>query len=257
MMGAGNGKPSVSQPSPNRPITRAYRRMLSQELEPQGGGQQREENGDRKRPTEDGRGDSDRPKPIKKGKYDEKNEEEVIIDDDSEYSDSEYSDAESPINQRRPAPRETPSTTRSIVAEQNHAYNESLRADKEKERVKQEKAKEKEALNDAKEKILRLKKEAEESLPVEGSTGEEGVFPLVLRLPTGKSVRRNFRATDSIHTLRQFAFSQDATPVRFEIVKYPNEVLPVGKNGDGSTLTLKDVGITKREALHVRMQERD
>ncbi|CAL8089947.1 unnamed protein product [Orchesella dallaii] len=242
VMGNGSSNDANSTPSPNRPMTRSWRRLTGQPLEQDEAQPNKGDDSSRKRPTEAGAGDG--PK-VKEGRYDEKNDQDIIFSDDE--SDTEPATPKRNLN-------ETPSTTRALVAEQNKAYNDSLRADQEKEMAKQAKLKEEQAVKDAEENIIRLKKEAKENLPSERSNDEEGVFPLVLRLPSGKSIRRNFRATDTLHTLRQFAFSQEETPVNFEIVKYPNKVLPAGENEDGSSVLLLDVGITTKEVVNVRTE---
>jgi len=246
MMGKNSSKAansSDSEPAANnsRPMTRAWRRLTGQPLEGDPRPQwNNEEKSSRKRLSDDDDdsdvSDGDGPSRPKEGRYAE--------------TDEESEDDQSLTNAG--SLKESPFTTRSILDQQNKAYNESLLADQEKERVKLEKMKEEEAKKARDKQINRQKAKAKENLPPESGSDEEGIFPLRLRLPSGTLIRRNFRSTDLVNTLRQFVFSHDETPVDFELVMYPKTVLPNGSTEDGSNLTLGDVGITRKEVLRVR-----
>lgn len=98
--------------------------------------------------------------------------------------------------------QESLSATRALMAEQNSAYEKSLKADQEKARIKEEKervAREK-AEEEQKNKLAfeKRKQEARESLPKEPDPTDPGVITVAFRMPSGKTVKRTFRLTDTL-----------------------------------------------------------
>lgn len=98
--------------------------------------------------------------------------------------------------------RETLTERRSLIAEQNRAFENSLRADQqkameklEKERavaVKEKKKQEKIAA------FQKRKREARESLSEEPDAEDPGVITLAFHMPSGRSIKRGFRQTDTL-----------------------------------------------------------
>lgn len=133
-----------------------------------------------------------------------------------------------------------------IMNEQEVAYYCSLIADREKAELKAKQAAEEERKRrEEKEK----KEKAAENVPQEPQAGESGLIILQICLPSGRSISRRFRATDTAFVLHQFVMSQEDAPLDFHISRYPNQVLPTGTLEDSTTL--EQLGLGKREIVLV------
>lgn len=107
-----------------------------------------------------------------------------------------------------------------IRRDQDLAYEESLKADQEKEkkrRAEQEKrdaeqklVKEKEqAEQDLRTRLLKLKVELADRIPAEPAATDENVIRLLVKLPNGTRLERRFKRNTSLKVLAFFIFCQE------------------------------------------------
>lgn len=125
-----------------------------------------------------------------------------------------------------------------IRQEQDEAYQQSLKADREKQlkreaetrlRESQEKAERerKEKLERLHTALMKLKSEISSKLPPEPMEHDENIVRLVFKLPDGTRVKRNFFTTDKVRTLYWFVFSIDKAPLQFKMTtNFPKRDLP-------------------------------
>uniref|UniRef100_A0A1B0CVU1 UBX domain-containing protein n=2 Tax=Lutzomyia longipalpis TaxID=7200 RepID=A0A1B0CVU1_LUTLO len=155
------------------------------------------------------------------------------------------------------------SLTQSLRKQQDEAYEQSLKADQEKERRKQEEKEEqlrqqqaieaeKQAEVERKNNIARLKIDMASEVPSEPPADASGTTSVVFKLPSGARIERRFYRQDSIRDVYKFIFCHPASPDRFEITtNFPKRVLySEAKETDGSA-TISDVGLQNREVLFV------
>ena len=136
------------------------------------------------------------------------------------------------------AERQERELTRALKLQQDKDYQESLRADQEKARRKQQEREEeerkelKEREEEEKEKrqkdnIRRLKVEMVDKVPQEPEEGAEGTVHLAVKLPQGARLERRFLKTDSLEVLYYWVFCHPNSPDRFQVMtNYPRQVVP-------------------------------
>ncbi|XP_053211717.1 FAS-associated factor 2-like [Panonychus citri] len=170
---------------------------------------------------------------------------------------------------------------RRIRQEQDEAYMESLRADQEKDRKKQEEKLKKETeerqrkqkeMEEAKqrERLLELKVTLADKIPPEPSSSDPDAIRVVIKLPNGTRLKRRYHKTDHLKYLYYFVFCHEQAPVHFQITtNFPRKNLPGSpptlentecnetngdfcniSNNDGP-LTFESIGLGKSEVLFV------
>nr|CAG4648144.1 EOG090X0B12 [Moina brachiata] len=158
--------------------------------------------------------------------------------------------------------RQERSFTQALRQEQDEAYQESLRADREKEeRRRREKLLEEERLKEQREadeaekrqqeELIRRKAEAVNHVPQEPSPDEPGLCRILVRLPKGQKLERRFRRSE--HTLKVWLtdYSQATGPGRLRLVRNVPRAfilqlsLPI-KSLPGSLLPPKAIFVNKR-----------
>ncbi|XP_031572121.1 FAS-associated factor 2-like [Actinia tenebrosa] len=156
--------------------------------------------------------------------------------------------------------RQERSQTQTLRDEQDQAYHESLKADKEKERRKLEeqekKRKEEEAIRlkeqasqNKLESIARSRVEKREQLPEEPSPSDPDVFRVLVRLANGTRLERYFLKSHKLQTLYDFVFCNEEAPAEFRLSSpLPKKVYELN-NPD---YTLEDVGICSSVTLYVQ-----
>lgn len=125
-----------------------------------------------------------------------------------------------------------------IRQEQDEAYQQSLKADREKRIRKEEEDRIREA-EEKKEKervekleqlhisLLKLKSEITDKLPIEPSLSQDNIVKLVFKLPDGSRVQRNFLITDKVKYLYWYVFSLEKAPLQFKMTtNFPKRDLP-------------------------------
>lgn len=162
---------------------------------------------------------------------------------------------------------------RNIADETNRAYEESLRADREKEAVaraeqlakemiEKDKAEEQarvEAERDAEERArMKLAEEAAEAVPDEPEASAEGVVNIAFKMPDGSRVMRRFLSSDNAKSLFSFIDGYEklhadgarlsVEPGSYRLVaQHPRRVVENTQSG-----TIADAGLThKQEALMI------
>lgn len=126
-----------------------------------------------------------------------------------------------------------------IRQEQDEAYQQSLRADREKQLKREEDLRKKEAEERAeREKLAReehfhsclvkLKSEIFTDLPAEPSHNQEhDIVKLVFKLPDGSRAQRNFHKSDKVKHLYWYVFSLQNAPLQFKMTtNFPKRELP-------------------------------
>ncbi|XP_019872029.1 FAS-associated factor 2 [Aethina tumida] len=162
------------------------------------------------------------------------------------------------------ADRVEASINRSLRQHQDEAFMESLRADQEKERRREEQRRQEEAerLRIEEEKKaeearrLSIKKEKIESVhkvPEEPDSSHPDVVHVVFKLPCGSRLDRRFLKTHSLEHVFYFVFCHPEAPDSFEITtNFPKRVLPCRpNNSQESIMTLEQAGLKTREVLFV------
>jgi len=134
--------------------------------------------------------------------------------------------------------REERSMNQLIRQQQDEAFAESLRADQEKDRKKQEEKSKKEAeekakkekeleANQRKERLLQLRVELVDQIPEEPDVSDSNATKLVIKLPNGTRLERRFLKTQSIRYLYYFVFCNQQSPLNFQIrTNFPTRDLP-------------------------------
>ncbi|XP_015598638.1 FAS-associated factor 2 [Cephus cinctus] len=150
------------------------------------------------------------------------------------------------------------SAAQSLRQQQDQAYEESLKADQEKDRKREEErrareeqeAKEREVINAQEREIERIRVEKEltiRKVPSEPEPSNPSACHLLIKLGE-RTVKRRFLLTNTIEDVYHWIFSQPDSPTNFEITtSYPKRVLyPIDE-----IQTLLQAGLTYREVLHV------
>jgi FAS-associated factor 2 len=134
--------------------------------------------------------------------------------------------------------REERNMNQLIRKQQDEDFAESLRADQEKEKKKKEEKNKKEAeekakkekeleANQRKERLLQLKLELKDKIPLEPDIGDPNATKLVIKLPNGTRLERRFLKTQSIKYLYYFVFCSDESLLNFQIrTNFPTRDLP-------------------------------
>ncbi|XP_001606512.1 FAS-associated factor 2 [Nasonia vitripennis] len=150
------------------------------------------------------------------------------------------------------------SATQSLRQQQDQAYEESLRADQEKDRRREEErlareaeeAREREQLNAIEMEIQRIKMEKErtvEKVPSEPEPTNPDACHLQIKLGE-RTVKRRFLLSHTIQDVYHWIFSQPDSPANFEITtSYPRRILYPSVE----ILSLLKAGLTHREVLHI------
>lgn len=150
------------------------------------------------------------------------------------------------------------SAAQSLRQQQDQAYEESLRADQEKDRRREEErkareeqeAREKEQLNAQELEIQRIRREKEltvNKVPLEPESTHSNACHLQIKLGE-RTMKRRFLMSDTIEDVYHWIFSQPDSPVSFEITtSFPKRILYPCRE----VLTLSAAGLTHREVLHV------
>lgn len=152
------------------------------------------------------------------------------------------------------------SLNQTIRAQQDQAYEDSLQADREKERLKRmerERQQEEERQRREserqeqleREEIRRQKVELASKVPSEPSSDHPECVHVVIKLPTGQRLERRFLQSHPLEALYLFVFCHPESPDRFEIAtNFPKRVLQCQNN---TQETLADVGLRRGEVLFV------
>jgi FAS-associated factor 2 len=134
--------------------------------------------------------------------------------------------------------REERSFNQTLREQQDVAYQESLRADQEKERLRRESLeREKQVEQDAmqrqldeirrREEIVQRKEVLRQCLPREPDPDDPDAIKILLKLPNGVRLERRFCKDDSLQSLHDYVFVHEAAPDDFQIVtNFPRRVLP-------------------------------
>jgi FAS-associated factor 2 len=81
--------------------------------------------------------------------------------------------------------------------------------------------------NQRKERLLQLKLELKDKIPVEPDIGDPNATKLVIKLPNGTRLERRFLKTQSIKYLYYFVFCSDESLLNFQIrTNFPTRDLP-------------------------------
>lgn len=166
--------------------------------------------------------------------------------------------------------------------EQDEAYQQSLKADKEKQLKRAEELKKKEAESKAEQeriarqeqltnRLIKLKCEILDKLPSEPTHEQEpnSIVKLVFKLPDGTRAKRNFHKEDKVKYLYWYVFSLKNAPLRFKMTtNFPKRDLsgrpPIPEDfNDSSSLstcsnhepnceqTLEEAGLTETQIIFV------
>ncbi|XP_058056947.1 FAS-associated factor 2 [Anopheles bellator] len=155
--------------------------------------------------------------------------------------------------------------TQTLRQQQDEAYERSLQADQEKQRRKQleqEEARriqeaieaERQAEQQRKEDIERLKLELADQVPSEPEAAAQDTISIVFKLPSGLRLERRFHNTDTMTDIYNFIFCHPNAPDCFEITTiYPKRALECVPQaaGEGPGPTLLQSGLKNREVLFV------
>jgi FAS-associated factor 2 len=156
------------------------------------------------------------------------------------------------------------SMTQTLRAQQDEAYQESLRADQEKDRKKREAEEKKRQAELEKQRIENEEKERKESmkqrksvtllnLKQEPAPDAPNVIRCIIKLPNGQRLERRFLSSDSLKHLYNFVFSHPQSPDLFEIAtNFPKRTLPCKPTSDDEDPpTFTEVGLQRNEMLFV------
>ncbi|XP_020283243.1 FAS-associated factor 2-A isoform X2 [Pseudomyrmex gracilis] len=150
------------------------------------------------------------------------------------------------------------SAAQSLRQQQDRAYEESLRADQEKDRRREEErrareekeAREKEELNAQELEIQRIRLEKEltvNKVPLEPEPSHPNACHLQIKFGE-RTMKRRFLMTDTVEDVYHWIFSQPDSPASFEITtSFPRRILYPCRD----IVTLSAAGLTHREVLHV------
>ncbi|XP_057655911.1 FAS-associated factor 2 [Diorhabda carinulata] len=155
------------------------------------------------------------------------------------------------------------SINRSLRSQQDEAFMESLRADQEKERKKEEerKAKEEEQRRLEEERLAELeRKETLEQekinslqrIPHEPDATHPDAVHVVFKLPCGSRLERRFLKTHSLEAVFYFLFCHPNAPDSFEITtNFPKRILKCRREHHEQIQTLEQAGLKNKEVLFV------
>ncbi|KRX59953.1 FAS-associated factor 2-B [Trichinella sp. T9] len=169
--------------------------------------------------------------------------------------------------------RENSAMNQLLRQQQEEAYNEALRIDRENEkRQMEEEERQKQAMEELKraEEAIKIKKEElqkerqywRENMPPEPEASHPLLRRIALRFPAGTRVQRNFLSTDSSLMLRQFALTQKDCPDNFAIYSTnPKKLIYSEEDGPNSIVsTIGDYCTAPAELLmlqtHLATDER-
>ncbi|XP_033220467.1 FAS-associated factor 2 [Belonocnema kinseyi] len=150
------------------------------------------------------------------------------------------------------------SAAQSLRLQQDQAYEESLRADQEKDRKREEErrareaeeAREREKLDAQEMEVQRIRIEKEltiRKIPLEPEPSNPNACHLQIKLRE-RTVQRRFLPTDTIQDVYHWIFSQPDSPTSFEITtSFPRRIIYPSED----IITLFQAGLTHREVLHV------
>lgn len=151
-----------------------------------------------------------------------------------------------------------------IRQEQDAAFQETLRLDQERERLKREaeEAKKREeeeerareqAEVDRKASIQRQKVQLASEVPEEPSVEVAEAVRIVIKLPEGQRLERRFLRSQSLKYLYYYVFSHPDSPDEFDITtNFPRKVLECKPMADGTDpLTFEEAGLGKSTMLFV------
>lgn len=125
-----------------------------------------------------------------------------------------------------------------IRQEQDAAYQQSLKADREKRLKKEEELKDKEVKEKAErerlaqleqlhDRLMKLRCEITDKLPPKPSQDNTDIVKLVFKLPDGTRVKRDFCKSDKVKYLYWFVFSLENAPLQFKLTtNFPKRDLP-------------------------------
>lgn len=146
----------------------------------------------------------------------------------------------------------------SLRRQQDQAYEESLRADQEKDRRREEErkareeqqAREQEQLNAQEQEMQRIRLEKEltvHKVPFEPEPSHPNACHLQIKLGE-RTMKRRFLMSNTVEDVYHWIFSQPDSPASFEITtSYPKRILYPCRD----ILTLLQAGLTHREVLHI------
>lgn len=125
-----------------------------------------------------------------------------------------------------------------IRQEQDEAYQQSLKLDREKKIKKEEERKNKEAQEKAEkerlarqerihQRLINLKSDIVQHMPPQPAPGQNDSVKLVFKLPNGTRLKRDFQKSDLVKHLYWYVFSLDNAPLRFKLAtNFPKRDLP-------------------------------
>lgn len=153
------------------------------------------------------------------------------------------------------------SFNQTLRRQQDEAYEESLRADQEKERqrclelekLETERKKQKlleEAERERKEELKRQKMELLNLIPSEPPARDPETVSILFKMPNGDRLERRFKHSNTLRDVFNFLFCHPASPDSFEITtNFPKRVLEW--EGEHGRQTLFELGLKKKEVLFV------
>ncbi len=157
--------------------------------------------------------------------------------------------------------REERNLTQSIRAEQDAAFQETLRQDQEKERKKQEAEEEKRRQEEAERQLIREEQDRRDrirqmkidlvtEIPEEPACDHPEVLRILIKLPGGQRLERRFLKSQSMKYLYYFVFCHPDSPDEFDITtNFPKKVLRC--KPDEEPLTFEESGIGQSTMLFV------
>ncbi|KAK7068484.1 FAS-associated factor 2 [Halocaridina rubra] len=162
------------------------------------------------------------------------------------------------------AERQERELTAALRLQQDEDYQESLRADQEKERkrqlereeVERKELEEKQKFEEQqrqKDNIRRLKVELVDRIPQEPDEGSEGVVHIVVKLPQGTRLERRFLNSHSLSSLYYYIFCHPDSPDRFQVTtNFPRQVVPCEPTeANPEPPTFKEFNLPPRSMLFV------
>ncbi|XP_063602128.1 FAS-associated factor 2-like [Penaeus indicus] len=162
------------------------------------------------------------------------------------------------------AERQERELTAALRLQQDEDYQESLRADQEKERKRQQEREEierkemeererEEEQRREKDNIRRLKMESVDKIPQEPEEGADGTVHIVVKLPHGARLERRFLKTDSLEALYYYIFCHPDSPDRFQVTtNFPRQVVPCEPSeANPSPPTFEEFHLPPRSMLFV------
>ncbi|XP_071451650.1 FAS-associated factor 2 [Hetaerina americana] len=162
------------------------------------------------------------------------------------------------------ADRNERSFTQTLRRQQDEAYEESLRADREKERrrkeererIEEEMRLKEEAIREEQKRIEEIRRQKIDwatRVPEEPSADDPEAVHVVIKLPTGKRLERRFRLRHTLQSLYYYVFCHPESPDSFEIAtNFPKKVLQcMPTESMPSVQTLEEAGLRRGEVLFV------